>query len=263
MAARIALRSHRSSKGETLAYLTDGFAPLVRRLEVAVAEKGGEIRTGEKVTGLIVEQGRGVGVRTAKGEVRAKAVIATVPPETLLGLHDFPVAYAEACRAIPFQGTVCLAVGAKRGVLPGIYWLNLDEPGLPFGLLIEHTNFYRHQAYPPAIFYLAAYVQSPDDPLMTMSPGEVEGLWLSAFAERFGLRRDEILWSRLTRDAATAVVYTTGSMSRIPSMETPLPGLTWAGLAHAFPERSVNRSVELGYQAADLAIGANAPSAVS
>jgi protoporphyrinogen oxidase len=162
-----------------------------------------------------------------------------------------------ACRAIHFQGTVCLAVGAKRGLLPGIYWLNLDEPDLPFGLMIEHTNFHREAAYPPAIFYLASYVQSKDDPLMTMPAEEVERRYLTALAERFGLRRDEVLWSRLTRDPATAVVYGVGSMARVPKMETPVPGLTWAGLAHAYPERSINRSVVLGYEAADrLLLGA-------
>jgi phytoene dehydrogenase-like protein len=63
------------SKGDG-AYPLGGSLPLVRVMEERYVKLGGQVRYGTRVEGILIEEDVAVGVRTAKGEMRADAVIA-------------------------------------------------------------------------------------------------------------------------------------------------------------------------------------------
>ena len=66
-----------------------------------------------------------------------------------------------------------LILGLDRPLVPGVYWLNINDRDLPFLALVEHTNF-----LPPAdygglhLVYLGNYLPM-DHPLFGQSDEEV------------------------------------------------------------------------------------------
>ena len=64
--------------------------------------------------------------------------------------------------------------------------------------------------------------------------------------------RDDIVWWKLARDAQTAPVYETGYAGRIVPYATNIHGLYLAGMFSQanYPERSMNGSINAGYEAA-------------
>jgi phytoene dehydrogenase-like protein len=78
-----------------------GAGRLAEALVAHLRELGGEVRTGAKVTRIVVERGRVVGVECNGGEpVGSPAVVADLMPGALAGLvgDAFPAAYARALR---------------------------------------------------------------------------------------------------------------------------------------------------------------------
>jgi hypothetical protein len=69
-----------------------------------VASRGGLFRVSERVQRILVEDGRAVGIETATGRIRARAVVsnAGIQPTVLAlaGAEHFPVDYVERVRAL-------------------------------------------------------------------------------------------------------------------------------------------------------------------
>jgi protoporphyrinogen oxidase len=184
-------------------------------------------------------------VEAAGERYRAQAVLSTVAPVPLLGLADFPADYAARLRSIAYQGTVCALFSLKRSLGP-IYWMNIQSRRLPFGVLIEHTNFYRHPAYDGHLVYAAAYVQERTDPIWERSDEEVVGAYLAGLRDQFGIREEEVNWWRLIRLQDSAPIYRTGFLENVPPAETPTRNLFLAGMLRSYPERSINDSIRQG-----------------
>jgi protoporphyrinogen oxidase len=139
----------------------------------------------------------------------------------------------------------------------GTYWLNINAT-VPFGALIEHTNFLPAKDYSGQhILYVAAYFQDPRDPLCADSPEDVLEKFLDGIERLFpDFNRDSILWWRLARDAQTAPVYETGYVDKVLPYKTDIPGLYLAGMFSQanYPERSMNGSIKAGFEVADAIV---------
>ena len=64
---------------EELGYIDGGTQTLVDALCSAIRDRGGKIRLGCSVQKVLVKDGRVTGVATSTGNIRADAVICTVP----------------------------------------------------------------------------------------------------------------------------------------------------------------------------------------
>jgi|GEM_PF-448608 len=149
---RMTIRSHRSLKGERLAYLCGGWSQVLEGMARLMTSRGGEIRRGVPVRRIVIEGDVVRGVETDEGFEPADVVVATVAVSGLVRLTR-----EDPGLPIPsYQGTTCLLLGLKRRLLDGIYWLNLEE-GLPFGAVIEHTNFVPPSEYGCHLVYLVTY----------------------------------------------------------------------------------------------------------
>lgn len=157
---------------------------------------------------------------------------------------------------IDFQGAVCAVVTMEES-LTDTYWLNISED-VPFGALIEHTNFVPPEQYGgDHLMYVASYIQSREERLWQASDEEVRELWLEAIADLFPeFDRDSVTQFRLSRNPRVAPVYERGYL------ETVVPydlgdavgnGVYYAGMASRaqYPERSLNGGVVAGFECAD------------
>ncbi|HIH69771.1 NAD(P)/FAD-dependent oxidoreductase [Methermicoccus shengliensis] len=246
---RIALRSHRTLRGERLGYLDGGFGRLLDEMVRCIRSRGGVIRTSSPVEHISPVDG---GVELSVGDRRERfdAVVCTSPSLLrTLGIGT----------SISYQGSVCVLVALKRRLLNGIYWLNMDEDA-PFGAMIEHTNLIPKERYGHHLVYLTSYHEH-DEPEMTLQEHEIAERYVEALRSLFPLGREDVLWSRVQRDAFTSPVYDVGYLRKVVPYSTPVEGVYAAGVfsPHNYPERSMNGSIAAGKMAAHTLLREQAP----
>ncbi len=275
---RIRIRSNRSASGERLGYLRGGFYRFIKRLTDSIIEMGGEVRTGCEVSGIRVAGGAVCGVYVGGGEYGkpdcdcncecdgdcdCDVVISTVPPHTLSRLvRTGEGAGEEAGHGflgmpdVPYQGTACALFGMDKPLLNNTYWLNIKSD-VPFGAVVEHTNFLPVADYGEHLVYVTAYLQDADDHRWRCTEQEVIDSYLSGLERLFpNFSKSNVRWWRITRHIDTAPVYLTGYARNIPPYSTDLTGLYLAGMFSDanYPERSMNGSILAGFECVDAII---------
>lgn len=154
---------------------------------------------------------------------------------------------------IKYQGTACALFALKERLMDGIYWLNI-KADVPFGAVIEHTNFAPFDDYGEHLVYVTSYFQSLNNPLWKMSEEEVITLYLSGLKKLFpSFDERTIKWWKLTRDIDTAPIFETGFKNKVLPYKTKIKGLYLAGMFSPpnYPERSMNGSIKAGFECAE------------
>ncbi len=141
------------------------------------------------------------------------------------------------------------------------YWLNIADD-VPFGALIEHTNFIPTERYGGEhLLYAVSYVQDPSEDIWQMTDDEVEATWLAGIEDLFPeFNRSSVNWIRTARNPRTAPVYERGYLDMVipyDLAETVADDTYYAGMASRaqYPERSLNGGIEAGFACAQQIIG--------
>ena len=187
----------------------------------------------------------------------APVVVACVSGLILDRIVELPPAYSAAMRAIPYRGIVCALLELSRPLSP-FYWVNVtDRLGLGCVGIIEHTNFIPAERYGGrSLVYLAHYVDR-DGPTWSATPEALIDAVVPAMrALNPAFERDWIVDTHVNRDPfAQPVPRVDGPMPGLP-IETGLPGLFHASLAHVYPDdRGVSMALGLGARVAKAAGG--------
>ncbi len=247
---RVQIRSNRGIKGERLGYLQGGFKALVEEMAARIRQAG-KIKHGNVQRIEIIENSiKGV---VADGEhIPADSIISTIAPSSLSRIIE---KLPDIEMNIRYQGATCALFGMQTRIMDNIYWLNIKED-VPFGAVIEHTNFIKDARYKEHLIYVASYFQNPDSVLWKLKENEVIELYLEGLERLFPGFKSKVKWWRLSRDMDTAPVYEVGYRKKILPYETVIKGLYLAGMFSDsnYPERSLNGSVAAGYKCADLVL---------
>jgi protoporphyrinogen oxidase len=252
IASRIKLRSNRFIQGEKLYYLKDGFNELIDKLNKTIRAKG-EIKSGLTVDEIIIDKNKITGVKAGGHIFNARAVISTLPPQTLLKLCRLPGKLADQLQKIAYQGCVCALIGLDRK-LTDSYWINIGNAKLPFCLMVEHTNFYDRPEYNSKMIYLCSYIQDSNSPLWKKEAAEIIKIYMESLKEIFGIKDNHLQWWKLARTLSAGPVYTTGYLSLLPPYATGVNGLFIAGMMQSYPERSIDNSILQGKRCAQEAL---------
>ncbi|GIW12379.1 MAG: oxidoreductase [Dehalococcoidia bacterium] len=245
-------------RSSSLGYLRGGFGQLYERLAVAIQQRGGVVRTGEAVEWIGRIDGRPA-VRTRAGLEQFDQLVVTLPTALFLRLApELPAAYRQQyLSASPHLGAHNVVVGIRQR-LQWSYWLSLCEPGYPFLVLVEHTNF-----LPPAdygglhVLYLGNYLPH-DHPLFALSDAETLRQLLPAL-RRLNPAFEEswVREAQVNRAPFAQPVVTPGYRERQPPFETPWPNVWLANMGMVYPhDRGQNYSLLLGEAVADRVLAA-------
>ncbi|GFO98211.1 phytoene dehydrogenase [groundwater metagenome] len=246
---RVQIRSNRGAKGERLGYMRGGFYALVEAMADKLKEKGCKIIKGsvyridvvnEIVKGVVVDGKR----------IECDRVISTVAPKVLEKIMDTKLSGIGT--DISYQGTACVLFGLHEKVMEDIYWLNIKDE-VPFGAVIEHTNFIPAKDYGEHLMYVTSYFQNPESVLWKKSNDEVVELYLKGLEKLFPGVRKKVKWWHLRRDIDTAPVYDVGYGKKLLPYKTNIKGLYLAGMFSEanYPERSMNGSIVAGFRCAE------------
>jgi protoporphyrinogen oxidase len=216
---------------------------------------GGTIRTSASARSIATRDGR-VEVRLDSGEaLEFEQLLATIPTRLFSRLAaELPAEFVQRYPGPEHYGAHVLILGLDRELVPGVYWLNINDRDLPFLALVEHTNF-----MPPAdygglhLVYFGNYLPM-DHPLFGQTDQEVLANYLSALRR---LRKDfDPSWVKqhwVFRAPYAQPIVTTGYLRSLPPHRTPLRGVYLANMAHVYPQdRGQNYSLRLGQRMAAM-----------
>lgn len=252
---KIALRSrsrNRSSLRESLGYLRGSFGRVVDALVARLRERGGEFVPARPVR-LVRRAEEGFDVETASGSRRFPRVLSTVAiPELLRLAPDLPGETRALWSGIAYGHALCPVLELDRP-LSRFYWTNVGESDMPFGGVIEHTNYIPKERYGGRhVVYVSDYVL-PDDPKWRMRDEDLWALYTPGL-ERFSpeFRKASILSKRIFRAEYAQPIVTPHYSRLLPGIRTPLEGLYSAAMAQIYPEdRGQNYAVRMGRTAAE------------
>lgn len=247
--SRIKIRSDRSLRGERLGYMKGGFHSLLAAILQEIEERGGEINK-TSVKKIIIKNNEVKGIEVDNKFISCDNVISTISPMALNKIIGIPLG------GIKYQGTACALFALNKRLMDDIYWLNI-KADVPFGAVIEHTNFAPLGDYGEHLVYVTSYFHDLNDPLWSMGEEEVIKLYLCGLKKLFP-RFDEsaIKWWKLARDTDTAPIFETGFKNKVLPYKAEIKGLYLAGMFSPpnYPERSMNGSIKAGFECADEVI---------
>ncbi len=252
MVGRLRQRMNSRQNGdERLGYLHGSLSVLLDALLGKLNALGVKVLTEHPVTALEVSAGRVTGVHTHRGNFTADEVLATIPADRFADIvAASDPAYAAQLRRIEHFGAVCTVLEMDRPLGP-YYWLNVADPGFPFGGVIEHTRLLPPEDYQGKhLVYLSRYFERSHE-LATMNTDAIGELMTAPLAKIYpALKPEHIKARHVFRTQTAATVCDLGFSARVPAMRTPLPGLTYAGMVHVYPdERSCNNSIRVAAEA--------------
>ncbi len=251
---KIALRSRSrdaTGLGERLGYMRGSFGRGVAALAERVAERGGEFR-GTRPVRVVRRSGGGFAVDFRGGTEEFDLVVSTVAlPELLRICPDLPAELRERWGRVLYSHALCPVLELDRP-LSRWYWTNVGDADLPFGGVIEHTNFVPRERYGGRVLvYLSDYVL-PDDPKWKMRDEELWSLYepgLARFSPEWG--KATVLSRRIFRAENAQPVVVPGWSALVPAVRTGVEGLYSACMAQIYPEdRGQNYAVRLAREAA-------------
>jgi protoporphyrinogen oxidase len=232
-----------------LGYLRGGFQQLYDAFGERIRALGGSVLTGTAAAAIRTRDGS-VEVETDTGDLhRFDQLLATVPTRLFARLAvDLPREFVDRYPGPEHYGAHVLILGLDRTLLPGVYWLNINDRDLPFLALVEHTNF-----MPPAdyggqhLVYLGNYLPM-DHPLFGQSDDAVVTSYVASLRRiRPDLDETWIKEHWVFRAPYAQPIVTTDYLDSLPPHRSPLSGVYLANMAHVYPQdRGQNYSLRLG-----------------
>lgn len=254
--ARIHVRANSRAPGggrEKLGYFQGGFNVVTSALEMGLRARGVTIRTSASVEKFAADTKAAV----INGEtVPFDYCIFTGPSPAfarLLPAGEMLNDYAAKLRSIEYLGAACLVFASDQN-LGDFYWVNVNEPGAPFLVFLNHTRLvdkshYRNQH----VYYIGAYLP-PDGKRFLLPDDDLAKLWFGYLPRMFPEFDERRVSERhLFRFRAAQHIADVRYAERIPDYRTPLPGVFLANFSQVFPEdRGTNYAVREGLKIAEM-----------
>ncbi|MEN8181890.1 MAG: FAD-dependent oxidoreductase [Myxococcota bacterium] len=231
-------RLHRvaRSKGKHGYLEGGGTSLLLDTLIEGLVERKVEIRLGQGIEHLEVEDGRVRGLRLAEGgSFECDRVVSSLPFPIVAGL--LPPgweSYSEALQRVDYIGVVCVVLKLKRRC-SRYFWYNVHDSRVPFNGLIEYTNLnplggQDHVVYVP--YYVAT-----DRPLYRADEETIfEQTWQGVKLVSSSLEDSDLLSWRVFRAPFAQAICPTGFLKQLPSPRSPIQGLHLLDSAFLYPE---------------------------
>jgi protoporphyrinogen oxidase len=244
---KLKLRGGSRGKGqaENLGYLKGGFGRAIRALETRLKEMGVRVLTATPVDEVVVEGGRATGVRVGGRFESYDRVLVTTAPSLFSRLAPgLPADYRDRLNRILYLANTCLIMELDRS-LSNTYWLNINDPAIPFVAVVEHTNMQRTEEYGGRhIVYLSRYMPWEDRYVHQTAEELLEAYLphLRKLFPEFSREWVQRCWSWTEQFAQPVITKRYSDIK--PPFRTPVRDLWLCSMAQVYPEdRGMNYAV--------------------
>jgi len=220
-------RLHRvaQSRGK-MGYLEGGTGLLLDTLAGRLRELGVAVHPGRPVRAIHCDGRRvsGLGFDDAD-HVLFDRVVSTVPMPVLADLlPESEAKYAAQLRRIDYIGVVCLLFKLRRPVSRN-FWLNVNDPRVPFNGIIEYTNLNPLSREDGHIVYVPYYVDTSSARYSMPDEAVLDETWqaLKTIAPHLG--DDDVLARHVARAPYAQAICPVDFLKAIPEQRSPVQGL--------------------------------------
>ena len=246
---------------EMLGYLDGAFIVLAEKMVQKIIQSGGNVLLDNEVLAINKNESGLFDVITRNNKASYDKVLFTCSPNILSevlqvpsGTESFKLCYTrfkETLNNIKYKSNICLVLELSQSLSP-YYWITVAQEGLPFVLIIEHTNLTGLRDYNSHVVYLSRYLDKSDN-LYPASDEEIIRVFINGLKKVFpDFKNENIKNTVLIRAHFAQPVITPGYSRIIPDIITPVEGLYLASMSQIYPEdRGLNYAVRLGQKAAN------------
>lgn len=248
MWGRIHPRSNsRQSGREKLGYFKGGYHVLVERLMEVIRNLGCEIHEKSDIEKIVIENGRASAIIADGQRFDFDNIVVTTAPHIFqLICPDLPQRYKDFLNAFRYNGVICLILKMNRS-LGRYYWLNINDPEILFGGVIEHTNFIPPSEYGGFhLAYVFKYLPK-EHPYFSLTEEELLAEYWKGLKKIFpDLERDWIEEIILTKTGYATPIYFLDYAKKKPPYRTPIPNLYMVNMTQIYPEdRNVSACIQI------------------
>jgi protoporphyrinogen oxidase len=254
---RVATSRRRLWEHEHFGYLEGGSSTLIEAIASCLQEMPNvSLHTNAEVGEVEAADGHVTGVKLtgSRETIQCSYVISTIPLPVLLSITpDLHPDYRARLEQVDYLGVVCGLLKLNHR-LTDYFWINIDDPSIPFNGVIEYSNLNARggrDGY--SIVYIPYYLRT-SSPQFSYSTEALKGDFirgLNKLNPRFNeCWIDECIISRATYAQA---ICTVGFSELVPAAESPLNGLLITDSTQYYPEdRTVSAAIRQGRYVASI-----------
>lgn len=240
----------RGGAKEKLCYMDGSFFALVEALKKEVLLLGGSIKLETSVR-QILKNTSTFDVHTSDDEIENyDIVVSTLSSNNNKTLFNFSQAYNNYLDQYQYQSAICVLLVLKNKY-SDFYWTNIGDYAIPFGGIVEHTNFVGCDRYKgKSVVYLSKYL-SDDSSFYAQEKSVI----LSEFLE--GLKKIDPSFDQ--SNVLEAYVFKQPDAQPIvdksyqpPSIKTDVENMYWISTHHVYPhDRGIEYAIEMANNVAN------------
>ncbi|HYP39967.1 MAG TPA: NAD(P)/FAD-dependent oxidoreductase [Chloroflexia bacterium] len=239
-----------------LGYMRGGFQQVYERMGEEINKAGGVINLGTAVTRITPIEGDKTRVETDKGDTYTfdKVIFAMATKLFLRLTEGLPDAYRQKYDWGAALGAHVVILSLNQTLMKPVYWLNINDPGYPFLVAVEHTNMVPPSEYGGRhLLYLGNYL--PMDHRYFKQPDKEVVAEFLPHLKRLNpnFTEDWVTERRVFKAPFAQPVVTRDYEAHIPPLKTPLPNVYLGNMFQVYPQdRGQNYSIKLANKLAAM-----------
>lgn len=239
---------------ERLGYINGGSDVLIQALCKEISGKGGEVKCNEAACRIIVEKGQATSIQTIRNTYAFDYIVCAVPLPIFLQLvPDLPQDYHDSLASIDFLNVVCVVMRLSYPFTSN-FWININDPRIPFNGCIEYTNLDASAtADGSSILYIPFYLPRDHWRYHQTDVALIEDCVHALQIVNPRFRPDWVLSTLVGRDLYAQVVCNLGFSQQIPGHITPIKRLFLIESCQLYPsDRTISGTLQLSTDVAKI-----------
>ncbi|HEY9062115.1 MAG TPA: NAD(P)/FAD-dependent oxidoreductase [Pseudobacteroides sp.] len=238
----------KGAKDEVLGYMEGSFYTLLKKLADVVQENGAKLHLNAGLEEIVVENGVCKGIK-ANNEVKNYDYVVFTPAlqHFVDVCRNAPEDYIAPLRVVKYDCAMIMVMVLKEK-LSDFYWLNVADDEIPFGGLIEHTNFIPKEVYGgKVVLYFSKYLNVNSE-YLKMSDEEVKNIYVEHLRKIYPDFNEKIIEKYMVfKDRYAQPIWPMNYSKIKPAYKTPIKNLYMANTSQIYPnDRGINFSIKLG-----------------
>ncbi len=255
---RIKVRVDSKEKtGERLGYFDGGFSVLTNRLVEEIENNGGKIITDTSVE-KITEDGNKSFVELKDGSVeKFDRIIATVPTHVFAKLikHNEKVTEEEIQKlnSIDYVGALVMVFTSEQKISP-YYWHNVNDPDIPFLVLLSNTVLAGEETYNGKNVYYIGFYAEHNHPYFSEDENKIMEEWEKGLKTMFpNFDKNQIREKKIFKFKNAQHIVDNGFEDKIPPYKSLLNNVYLANFSQIYPDdRGLNYAIQEGNKIAQI-----------
>lgn len=247
----------KESAGEKLGYFSGGFDILTDRLKKEIEKMGGQIMTGVTVSKIVEAKDDKVSVEIDGRLETFDRVVATTPTHVFAKLIEKNTKVTEEhlreLASINYIGALVMVFTSDQKISP-YYWHNINDPKIPFLVLLSNTVLAGEDTYEGKNVYYIGFYAEHDHHYFSDDSQVIMREWEDGLKKMFpDFDAKQIREKKLFKFKNAQHIVDIGYDKKIPSYESVVKNTYLANFSQIYPDdRGLNYAIQEGNKIAQM-----------